>query len=134
MYHTPYPWYYYPIRKLSIYPQSQKIQQKIKILTQNFQNMTLRVYQVHPYLHEWPCPPLIWSGTLNLLQVPPFSTPYSLHTSSKDINTKFSGYLPFGQTRPSMTSRTTISSWSLIRNPQCPSSIPFLYPTYLTHF
>ena len=102
-------------------------QTKIKILTQNFQNMILGVYQVHPYGQVWPCPPSLRSGTLNFLQVPPFLTPHSWHTSNKDINTKLSGYLSLGQTRSSMTFNSTL------RNHQCPSSTPIKERGFLIH-
>ena len=53
---------------------------------------------------------------------PPFLTPFY-----EDINTKFSGYITFGQTRSYMTSKITLSSKSLVRNPQC-----LQVPSYLT--
>ena len=74
----------------------------IKISTRNFQGIFLRVDQGHPWCQEWPCPPSLWSGTLNVLQVPQFLIPPSWHTSCKDINTKISGYLPWGLPRKSM--------------------------------
>ena len=74
----------------------------IKISTRNFQGIFLRVKKHHPWHHGWPFPPSLWSGTLNVLQVPPFLTPHSWHTSNKDINTKLSGYLPWGLPRSSM--------------------------------
>ena len=73
-----------------------------------------------------PCP---WSGSLNVLQVPP-----SWHTSNKDINTKFPGYLPFGKMRFSMTLGLTMPSKSLIRNPQGPPSTPSMDSPFLTQF
>ena len=84
------------------------------------------------YIHDikgWPCPPGLRSGTLlNVLQVPPWRTPHSWHTSKKDINTKLSGYHPLGQTRSSMTSRMTLSSKFLVRNPRHPPSTPMKDP------
>ena len=56
------------------------------------------------------------------LQVPNWRTPPSWHTSNKAINIKFSGYLAWDQTRSSMMSRMTLSSWSAVRNPQNPPS------------
>ena len=105
-------------------------------MTQNVQDMILGVYHGHPCRQGWPCPPSLASGTLNILQVPPFLTspPPSWHTSNKDIATKFSGYLSGSRIWSSMTSRMTMSSKYLIRNPQRPLSPPFLTPPYLTHF
>ena len=71
-------------------------------------------------------PQNLWSGTLNVLQVPPFLTPPSWHTSNKDINMKFSGYLHWGTKTSFMTSGMTMSSMSPIRNPQCHPSTPLL--------
>ena len=48
----------------------------IKISTQNFQGIFLGVKQHHPWHQWWPCPPSLRSGTLNILQVPPFLTPH----------------------------------------------------------
>ena len=104
-----------------------------KMLTWNFQGIFLGVKQDHFWHQGWPCPPSLWSGTLNFLQVPPFLTPHSWHTSNKDINMKMSGYLPWGQTRSSMTSRVTLSFKSPVRNFQCPPSTPILEPPFLTH-
>ena len=58
----------------------------------------------------------------------PLLDPPSWHTSNEDINTKLSGYLPGGKIRSSMTSRMTLSSKSLVRNPQRPPSTPFWPP------
>ena len=66
-------------------------------MTQSLQDMILGVSQGHPCHQQWPCPPSVPSGTLNVLQVPPFLTPPSWPSSNWDINTKFSGYLPWGK-------------------------------------
>ena len=68
----------------------------LKISTQNFQGTYLWVKQGHPWHQGWLCPPCLLSGTLNILQVPPWRTPHSWHTSNKGINTKLSWYLPLG--------------------------------------
>ena len=47
---------------------------KLKIMTRNLQNMILGVPQGHPWCQGWPCPPCLRSGTLNVIQVPPFLT------------------------------------------------------------
>ena len=108
-------------------------QPKIKIITQKFQDMILGVYQGHPCCQGWPCLPCLRSGTLNVLQVPPFLTPPSWHTSDWDINTKFSGYVPWGEKTSFMTSWMTLSSMSPIRNPQRPLSTPLLDPPHSWH-
>ena len=87
----------------------------------------------HSWCQEWLCPPCLWSGTLNVLQVPPFLTPPSWHTSDWDINTKFSGYVPWGEKTSFMTSWMTLSSMSPIRNPQRPLSTPLLDPPHSWH-
>ena len=46
----------------------------IKILTQNFQGIFFRVKYHHPWHQGWHCPLCLRSGTLNVLQVPPFLT------------------------------------------------------------
>ena len=73
--------------------QALKFQPMIKIMPQNFQDMILEVYTVHQECHIWPCHPLLLSGSLNVLQVPPFMTPPSWHTSNLDINMKIFGML-----------------------------------------
>ena len=55
--------------------------------------MILGVYQVPPYHHEWPCPPCLWSGTLNILQVLSFLTPHSWHPSMKISTQNFQDIL-----------------------------------------
>ena len=97
-------------------------------MTGIFQDMILGVYWVHPKHHGWPCPPCLWSGTLNILQVPSFFAPNLWHPSYKDINTKLSGYIPFGQKRSYMTSKITLSAKYLVMNPQCLQLPPFLTP------
>ena len=69
----------------------------IEISTGNFQGIFHRVKVHHSWCQEHPCLPSLRSGTLNVLQVPPFLTPPSWHTSYWGINTKFSGYLPWGK-------------------------------------
>ena len=64
----------------------------------------------------------------------PLLDPSSWHTSNWDINTKFSGYLSWGKRTSFMTSGMTLSSMSLVRNPHCPPSTPFLDPPFMTHF
>ena len=66
-------------------------------MPQNIQYIILGVYPVHQEPHGGPCHPRVMSGTLNVLQVPPFLTPPSWHTSDWAINTKLSGYLPWGK-------------------------------------
>ncbi len=51
-----------------------------------------------------------------------------------EINTKFSGYLPWGKKTSLMTSGTTLFSMSPVRNPPRPPSPPLLDPPFLTHF
>ena len=63
-------------------------------MTWNFQDMILGVYQGHPCCQGWLCLPSLWSGTLNILQVPSFLNPHSWHTSNKDINMLLSGFIP----------------------------------------
>ena len=92
----------------------------IEISTQNFQGIFLGVKKHHSWCQEHPCLPSLQSGTLNVLQVSPFLIPHSWHTSNKDINTKLSGYFPWGKIRRSMTSGMTMSLKSSVRNPQCP--------------
>ena len=58
--------------------QALKFQPIIKIMPQNFQEMILEDYTVHQECHRWPCHPLLHSGTLNVLQVPPFLTHFLL--------------------------------------------------------
>ena len=82
----------------------------------------------HSWCQEWPSPKCLRSGTLNVLQVPSFLTPPSWHTSNKDINTKFSGYLPRGKKTSFMMSGMTKSAMSLVRNPQHPPCTPLLDP------
>ena len=74
----------------------------------------------HSWRQEQPCPPCLRSGTLNVLQVTPFLTPPSWHTSDWAINTKFSGYVPWGKKTSFMMSGTTMSSMSPVTNPQRP--------------
>ena len=69
----------------------------IEISTRNFQGIFLGVKKHYSWRQEQPCPPCVRSGTLNVLQVPPFLTPPSWHTYNWDINTNFSGYLPYGK-------------------------------------
>ena len=92
----------------------------INILTQNFQGIFLGVKQGIPWHWRWSCHPCLLSGTLNVLQVPLWRTPHCWHTSNKDINTKLSGYLQWGQTSSFMTSMMTLSSKYPFRNTQCP--------------
>ena len=98
-------------------------QPKMKIITRNFQDMILGDYQVHPWCQGWPCPPS------NLMK-----DPHSWHTSNKDINTKLSEYLPWGEIRSSITLNMTMSSNYPVRNPQRPPSTPLRDPPFLTHF
>ena len=100
----------------------------IKISTQNFQGIFLRGGQGHSGHQEWPCPPSLLSGTLNVHQVLPWRTPHSWHTSNKNINTKHSGYLPWGQQRSTMTTRMTLSPKYPFKNPQDPTSTPIKDP------
>ena len=60
----------------------------IKILIRNFPDRVQGVYLHHPWCQGWPWPSCLPSGTLNVLRVPPFLTPYSWHTSINNINTK----------------------------------------------
>ena len=103
---------------------------KVKIMPQNFQHMMLGVYPVHQERHGWPCHPGLRSGTFNVLQVTPFLTPPSWHTSNWDINTKFSGYLPKDQIGSWKTSRMILSSKSPVRSPQRSPTPSFLTPHY----
>ena len=82
--------------------------------------------QGHPRYQGWPCPPSLHSGTLIVLLVPPFLTPHSWHTSNKYINIQILGYLPWGKIRSSMTSGITMSSISMVRNPNVLQVPPFL--------
>ena len=66
-------------------PRSLITSKQRQILTWNFQGMFLRVKEHHSRRQEWPCHPCLWSGTLNVLQVPPFLTSSSWHTSNWDI-------------------------------------------------
>ena len=66
----------------------------IEISTQKFQGTFIRVKKYPSWCQEWPCHPCLWSGALNVLQLPPFLIPPSWHTFHWDINMKFSGYLP----------------------------------------
>ena len=77
----------------------------------------LGVKKHHSWHQEQSCPPCLRSGSLNVLQVPPYLTTPSWHTSNWDVNMKFSGYLPWGKKTSFMTSGTTMSSMSLVRNP-----------------
>ena len=63
---------------------------------------------------------------LQCQQSTPLLDPPSWHTSNCDINTKFSGYLPWGKRTSEMTSGMTLSSMSQVRNPQHPPSTPLL--------
>ena len=59
----------------------------------------------------------------------PFLDPPSWHTSHWDINTKCSGYLPWGKTASNMASETTtISSIYKVMNLHCPPSTLLLDP------
>ena len=106
----------------------------IKISTQNFQGIFPWVKQSHPWYQVWTCPSSLLAGTLNIFQVLPWRTPHSWHTSNKDITTKLSGYLSWGQTRSSMTSRMTLSSRSPVRNHHCPPSTLIKERGFLTHY
>ena len=59
--------------------------------------------------------------------------PY-ISAKKKDIDTKLSGYVPWGLPSISMTSRMTLSSKSPVRNPQRPRSTPMNDPPFLTNF
>ena len=59
----------------------------IKILTKNCQGIFLAFKHGNPWHQRWPCHPSILSGTVYILQVPPWRTPHSWHTLNKDINT-----------------------------------------------
>ena len=76
----------------------------IEISAWNFQSIFLGVKNHHSWRQEWPYPPCLRSGTLNVLQVPPFLTPPSWHTSKWDITTKFSGCHHRGKRISFMTS------------------------------
>ena len=106
----------------------------IVISTQNFQGIFLGIKEHQKWHWEWPYHPCIWSGTPNVLQVPPFLTPPTWHTSNWDISTKFSWYLPRGKKTSFVMSGMIMSSMSPVRNPQCPPSTPLLDPPFLTHF
>ena len=97
-------------------------------MTQNIQDMILEVYQVDPWCQGLHCPPSLLSGTLIVLQVPPWRTPHSWHTSNEDFNMKLSGYEPWGQPSTYMMPRVTLSSKSPVRNHQCPPSNPIKDP------
>ena len=58
----------------------------------------------------------------------PLLDPPSWQTFNGHINTKFSGYLPWGKKSSFMTSGIPKSSMSLVRNPQGPPSTPLLDP------
>ena len=60
----------------------------------------------------------------------------NLHISAKnkDIDTKLSGYDPWGLPSTSIMSWMSLSSKSLIRNPLRPPSTPILDPPFLTYF
>ena len=106
----------------------------IKILTLNVQGIFLGVKQGNKWHKRWPCHPSILSETVTILQVPAWTTPYSWHTSIKDINTKLSGYFPLGQTRSSISSWTTLTFKSPLRNHHHPPSTPIKERGFLTDF
>ena len=60
------------------------------------------------------------------LSTPLLDPPHSWHTYNWDINTKFSGYLPWDKKTSFMTTGMTMSSMGLVRNPQRPPSTPLL--------
>ena len=60
----------------------------IKISTQNFQGIFLRVNKHHSWRQEWSCSPCLRSGTLNVLKVPPFLTPPLPETLQMKISTQ----------------------------------------------
>ena len=105
----------------------------IEISTPNFQGIFLGIKKHHSWPQEWQRPPWVWSGALNVLQVPSFWPP-PWHTYLCDFNSKFSGYLPWGKKTPFMTWGITLSSMSLVRISQRPPNTPFLDPPFLTHF
>ena len=72
----------------------------IQISTQNFQGIFVRVKQDHPWHQGWPCPPNLWSGTLNVLQVPPFMTPILDTQNYQGIFLGFKGDHPWHQGWP----------------------------------
>ena len=74
----------------------------IEISTRNFQGIFLWVKKHHSWHQEQPCPPYLWFGTLTVLQVAPFLTQPSWHTSNNVINMKISGYLPCSLPRSSI--------------------------------
>ena len=71
-------------------------------INSKFLYIFLGVKKHHSWHQESPSHPFCWSGTLNVLQVPPFLTPPSWHTSNWDINTKLSGYLPWRLSKSSI--------------------------------
>ena len=87
----------------------------IEIMTLHFLGMFLRVKEHHSWRQVLPCHPCLRSGTLNILQVPPWRTPHSWHTSNSDIDRKFSGYLPWGKNTSFMTPGMTQSSMSPVK-------------------
>ena len=90
-------------------------QRAILLSTWNFHCIILKVKQHHPRHKGWQFPPSLQSGTINILQVPPFLTPHSWHPSNKDIIMKLSGYLSWVNHVNSL--RMTLSTKSPIRNP-----------------
>ena len=84
---------YYSLLALSIYSQFIIFQPKIKIMAQNFQDMILGVYQVHPHHHGWPSRPGLLSGTINILQVPPSWPPIPVILLRKILAWNFQGIL-----------------------------------------
>ena len=108
--------------------------QNTKITAWNFQEMILVVHHGHKEHQAWPHYPCVKSGTLDVVQLPPFLTPHLGNTSNEDIKTKLSEYLPQGKIRSSMTTGMTMSCNSLVRNPQHTPSTPLLDTPFLTHF
>ena len=96
----------------------------IKISTQNFHGIFLGVKIHHSWCQEWPSPPCLWSGTLNVLQLPPSWPPLSWHISNKDIYMKLTGYLPWVKIRTSKMFGMTLSSIYPVRYPQYPPRTP----------
>ena len=74
----------------------------IEISAQHFQSIILGVKKHHSWRQEWPCHPCLQSGTLNVLQVPPFLTHPFWHTSNWDISSKFSGSFPLSLPKSSV--------------------------------
>ena len=106
----------------------------IEISTWDFQSMFLRVIEHHSWHQEWPCQPCLRAGTLNVCQVPPFLTPPSWHTSNWDINTKFSGYIPWGK-KMIHDIRNDYVLHESVQEPSMSSKYPILDPPpFLTHF